>query len=88
LKAATLHILGFYPRGHDLVMLYRNIKDGSGISLEEHLLSKLSAYYTIARYPNAGMERPSEEITREQAMESLSTAKGVLDAVRKIVQDP
>ncbi|MEM4639890.1 MAG: HEPN domain-containing protein [Thermofilum sp.] len=64
LKALILHALGEYARGHDLVKLYRKARS-VGLSLSEGILSKLSAYYTVARYLNAGVERPSEEITRE-----------------------
>ena len=56
LKALILHVLGEYPQGHDLVRLYRRIKDYVGIKLSEGSLAKLSAYYTQARYPNAGIE--------------------------------
>lgn len=86
LKALVLHALGEYPRGHDLVKLYRKVKDS--IVLSEGALAKLSTYYTIARYPNAGMERPSEEISKEQAEEAISIARGVLDEVFKAIRDP
>ncbi|MEM2823945.1 MAG: HEPN domain-containing protein [Thermofilaceae archaeon] len=78
------------PRGHDLVKLYRRVK-GAGILLgeiSEGALFRLSAYYTVARSPSAGVERPSEEITREQAEEAVSTARGVLDEVAKALRDP
>ncbi|MEM3806101.1 MAG: HEPN domain-containing protein [Desulfurococcus sp.] len=88
LKALMLHVLGEYPRGHDLVKLYRRVKDSTAVSLSEVALAKLSAYYTLARYPNAGLERPSEEILREHAEEAISIAKGVLDEVSKAIQDP
>ncbi|MDH5816356.1 MAG: HEPN domain-containing protein [Candidatus Nezhaarchaeota archaeon] len=88
LKALILHVLGEYPRGHDLVKLYRRIKGAIDVQLSEGALAKLSAYYTIARYPNAGMERPSEEITKENAEEALSIARGVLDEITKIIRDP
>ncbi|MEM1909229.1 MAG: HEPN domain-containing protein [Thermofilaceae archaeon] len=90
LKALILHALGGYARGHDLVKLYRRVK-GAGILLgeiSEGALFRLSAYYTVARSPSAGVERPSEEITREQAEEAVSTARGVLDEVAKALRDP
>lgn len=58
------------------------------LSLSEKALARLSVYYTIARYPNAGMERPSEEIPREYAEEALSIARGVLDEITRIIRDP
>ncbi|MEM0361597.1 MAG: HEPN domain-containing protein [Sulfolobales archaeon] len=88
LKALILHVLGEYPRGHDLLRLYRRVRDSIVISLSEVALAKLSTYYTLARYPNAGMERPSEEILKEHAEEAISTARGVLDEVSKTLRDP
>ncbi|WP_440059492.1 HEPN domain-containing protein [Thermogladius sp. 4427co] len=88
LKALVMHLLGEYPRGHDLVRLYRMVKDGTGLKLEESSLARLSSYYTQARYPNAGIERPFEEINRELAVEALSTARGVVDEVSKAIRDP
>ncbi|MEM1542800.1 MAG: HEPN domain-containing protein [Ignisphaera sp.] len=88
LKALVLHVLGEYPRGHDLVKLYRRVKGSTTTSLSEVVLAKLSAYYTLARYPNAGLERPSEEISREHAEEAVSIARGVVDEVSKAIQDP
>ena len=51
-------------------------------------MSRLSAFYTLARYPNAGLVRPSEEITGEQAEEALATARVVVDEVAKALGDP
>jgi len=45
-KALILHVLGEYPRGHDLVKLYRKIRDYIEIKLSESSLARLSAYYT------------------------------------------
>ncbi|MEM4020739.1 MAG: HEPN domain-containing protein [Desulfurococcaceae archaeon] len=45
LKALVLHVLGEYPRGHDLVKLYRRVKDSATVSLNEVVLAKLSVYY-------------------------------------------
>ena len=88
LKASILHILGEYPRGHDLVKLYNMIKDSISIDIKLAELSRLSSYYTQARYPNAGIERPSEEITREQAEEALEVARRVVNEVEKTIRDP
>lgn len=88
LKALVLHVLGEYPRGHDLVKLYRKVKGSIIVQLSEEGLARLSAYYTIARYPNAGVERPSEEIVKEHAEEALSIARGSLNEVSKVIRDP
>ena len=88
-KAAILHVRGEYARGHDLVRLYRLLREAYP-SLELNLarLSELSAYYTQARCPNAGLERPSEEITLEQARRAYEAARGVIDEVSKVISDP
>jgi len=88
LKALILHVLGEYARGHDLVKLYSMVKDQVELVLDMADLSRLSAYYTQARYPNAGIERPSKEIMREQAVEALMIARRILDEVSKIIRDP
>ncbi len=64
------------------------VKDQAGIDLDIADLSRLSAYYTQARYLNAGIERPSKEIMREQAVEALMIARRILDEVSKIIRDP
>lgn len=86
LKALILHVAGEYPRGHDLI--YRRVRGFAQLGVSEAALSRLSAYYTVARYPNAGLVRPSEEITREQAEEALETARVVVDEVAKALGDP
>ncbi|MEM4815845.1 MAG: HEPN domain-containing protein [Ignisphaera sp.] len=88
LKALILHVVGEYPQGHDLAKLYRRVRDSIVLSLSEASLARLSPYYTLARYPNAGMERPSEEILKEHAEEAISIARGALDEITKTVRDP
>ncbi len=51
-------------------------------------MAGLSAYYTQARYPNAGIERPSIEITREQAEEAVMVVEEVINEVSKAIRDP
>jgi len=88
LKALILHTLGEYPRGHDLVKLYSMVKSIVRIELDMKSLVVLSTYYTQARYPNAGLERPSREITREQAKEAYETAERIISEVSKTLRDP
>jgi len=88
LKALILHTLGEYPRGHDLVKLYDMVKNVVHIELDMTSLVILSAYYTQARYPNAGLERPSREITREQAEKAFETARRIISEVSKAIKDP
>lgn len=88
LKSLILHLLGEYPRGHDLVRLHSMVKSHADLSMSVAALSRLSAYYTQARYPNAGVERPSKGITREQAEEALETAGRIIGEVSKVIRDP
>jgi HEPN domain-containing protein len=88
LKALIMHVVGEYPRGHDLVRLYDVASRYVRLNLSRTLLSRLSAFYTQARYPNAGLERPWEEITIEQAREAVEVAGKVLSEVEKALRDP
>lgn len=88
LKALIMHALGEYPRGHDLVKLYAMVKASIALDLSEGLLARLSAYYTQARYPNAGIERPHEEISEDLAREAIEIAGRVLSEISKIIKDP
>ncbi len=88
LKALALHVLGKYLRSHDLVKLYGEIRTLVDLGLSESSLARLSMYYTVARYPNAGVERPSQEISEDQAREAIEIAKVVVDAVSRAIRDP
>ncbi|MEM4970323.1 MAG: HEPN domain-containing protein [Sulfolobales archaeon] len=88
LKALIIHMFGEYARGHDLVKLYRRVRPHVGFSINEGLLARLSSYYTIARYPNAGVERPYEEIGEDQAREAVEIAEVVINEVSKAIGDP
>ena len=88
LKALIMHLLGEYARGHDLVRLYRKVKPYIELNISESSLAKLSSYYTISRYPSAGIERPYEEIGEDQAREAVEIAEVVLSEVSKAIRDP
>lgn len=88
LKSFILHLLGVYPHSHDLVKLYKMVMDHINLGVKLNDLAILSAYYTQARYPNAGLERPSEEITREQAERALKIAEGIINEVSKTIGGP
>lgn len=88
LKSIILHLLGIYPRSHDLVKLYRVVAGQVDLGVKLHELATLSAYYTQAKYPNAGLERPSEEMTKEQAEQALKIAEGIVNEVSKIIGGP
>ncbi len=80
MKAAHMALLRERaPRTHDPVELHRQV----GIALAEDLaeaLSELTPYYSVARYPNAGLEKPWCGI-------SNSLAKRLVQASRKIVEE-
>ena len=68
------------PRTHDLTRLL----SGLGLDLPEELrvgLSELTPYYTVARYPNAGLERPWESIERSLAERLVRVAERVVEIV-------
>jgi HEPN domain-containing protein len=88
LKALILHDLGKYPRGHDLVKLYNMVRNRVSLELNIADLARVSSYYTQARCPNAGIERPSQEITREQAIEAARIAEVVIGEIERIIRDP
>jgi HEPN domain-containing protein len=68
------------PKTHDLVELLQH----AGIQLDkriETVLAELSPYYSVARYPNAGLRRPWERINRETAVRMVEAAKSLVKAV-------
>ena len=79
------HVRQRPPRTHDLVELLHL----SGLKLEamdEELISELSPYYTIARYPNAGLRKPWREIAQGTARKFLDVAERVVDKVRGLME--
>jgi HEPN domain-containing protein len=65
------------PKTHDLTRLVREL----GLKLPPELaagVAELTPYYTIARYPNAGLERPWESIERSTAERLLRVAEEVV----------
>lgn len=75
------------PRGHDLVMLYRGLS--AVLRFSESIVGRIpevSQYYIVARYPNAGLEVPSESISEEQARRALEVAEEVIRIVREVIE--
>ena len=71
-------------RTHDLVSLYQEINEL--IILPKELIDRLpevSQYYVSARYPNAGLEVPSERINKAQAERALEVAEAVVSIANK-----
>lgn len=72
------------PHFLDLVKLYDDVK--GEVKLPEDIamrLGELSSYYTIARYPNAGLMSPSLGITILQAESAIEIAEKVVKIVEK-----
>lgn len=87
LKALYLAVAKrLYPKTHDLTVLYEGIKEHLRLPEEVvELLTEVSQYYVTARYPNAGLETPSESFSRTQAVRALEVAKRVVSAVEEQV---
>lgn len=88
-KALKAYIIGFKrarpPKTHDLVELLTI----AGVRLEaseEELLSELSPYYVISRYPNAGLRKPWREIAQGTAQRLLRVAEAVVGRIRSLFE--
>ena len=88
-KAAHLAFLRkAYPKTHDLTMLYSEVKEHLRLPDDVvELLPEVSQYYVTARYPSAGLEVPSESVSRVQALRALEVAKKVVEAVENGVRE-
>ena len=88
-KAAYLAFTkSMYPRTHDLVVLYRGLRNYIELPQEiVELLPEVSQYYITARYPNAGLEVPSESISRTQATRALEVTKTVVTIVEQRIRE-
>ena len=69
-----------FPKTHDLAELYTELRDEIPFSGAEKI-GLLSAFYEIARYPNAGVRRPSKAISREVAQEMVELAQNIVKVV-------
>lgn len=72
---------------HDLTKLYDEAKNELTLPLDvSENLGELSSYYTLARYPNAGLTRPSVGISKTQAERAIITAGKTLENIKKCLQ--
>jgi len=72
------------PRAHDLVTLFQEIHELITLPTEViDRLPEISQYYVSARYPNAGLEVPSERINKAQAVRALEAAEVVIAIANK-----
>ena len=83
LKAYMIGVLRRRPsRTHDLVELLNE----TGLRLDPadaDAVAELSPYYTVARYPNAGLRKPWKEIPRSAAERFVSLAERIVELVRR-----
>jgi len=70
------------PRTHDLTMLYEELRDILNLPSEViEILPEVSQYYVTARYPNAGVKRPSISFSKTQSIRALEVAQTVIEKV-------
>ncbi len=73
------------PRVHDLVMLYEYIRDVLQLPNDVvERLPEISQYYFTARYPNAGLRRPSVSFSKIQAENALEVARYVIKRAEEV----
>ncbi len=88
LKAIALATLRRRPSHfHDLTKLYFDVK--SALKLKRAVveaLAELSSFYTLARYPNAGLTRPSKSISKRQAERAIRMSEEVLKEVHRVIE--
>lgn len=85
LKAAIIVLKRRSPlKTHDLSRLLSesNVKVNDEVRVG---ISELTPYYTIARYPNAGLERPWESIEKSTAERLVNIADKVVRNVGKVL---
>ncbi|MGC8571129.1 MAG: HEPN domain-containing protein [Caldivirga sp.] len=74
------------PRTYDLTVLYNEVKDALPLPNDvADRLPTLSQYYVTSRYPNAGLEVPSESISRTQAEEALNVAEAIINHASRLL---
>lgn len=83
LKALVLFKGEIPPKTHNLVELYRLVSDVLSVAREE-LLSELTPYYSVSRYPDIFMGVPV--VHRSTAKRFLEFAKELLKEVREVVE--
>ncbi|RLF14609.1 MAG: DNA-binding protein, partial [Thermoprotei archaeon] len=77
------------PRTHDLTQLHHQLPDHAKLpAATADMLAEVSQYYVTARYPNAGLQRPSESITRTQATRALQIAEATIKHAENLLEAP
>lgn len=92
-KALKAFLMGFAKKRpshvHDLTKLYAETKGKLALPQDvvKHL-GELSSYYTLARYPNAGLTRPSIGINKLQAGRALTVSRKILERIEDAFKTP
>lgn len=88
-KVLKAYIVGFKrmrpPKTHDLIELLT----ATEIQLEPNeveLVSELSPYYIISRYPNAGLRKPWKEIAQGTAQRLLAVSERIVNKMKMIFE--
>jgi len=72
------------PHTHDLTMLYEELKQIIPLPDEvREALPEVSQYYVTARYPNAGVRRPSRSFSKMQSTRAIEVARNVIRKVEE-----
>ncbi len=50
-------------------------------------LTELSPYYTVARYPNAGLRKPWREITASTANRFIALAERIVNRIKSVFEE-
>lgn len=84
IKAFLIGRLGKRPiHTHDLTALCKQTQGRFKLpAVVSNHLAELSAYYTVACYPNSGLNRPSVSIGVMQARNAIKIARGVVTNVK------
>lgn len=86
-KALKAYLIGFKrtrpPKTHDLVELI-TLTELQFDSTDVELVSELSPYYTISRYPNAGLRKPWKEITQGTAKRLLTISEKIVNYIKEL----
>jgi len=86
LKAAIMALLRESPpRTQDLTVLYSMIRGVLELGERAKLLPEISQYYVTARYPNAGLRRPSISFSKAQAERALGVTVYVVERVKEAI---
>lgn len=88
-KALKAYLIGVKrvrpPKTHDLVELL-SIAGLQVDSSDAETIAELSPYYTISRYPNAGLRKPWREIPRSVAQKYVAVAERVVSKVLEVLE--